>query len=148
MHAENADLVGRPPVGRGWRDWCESRPVVAELEAISRAILFAEETRCALHVVYLVLGEEDLEALGAVAKCAPPLRAAADREQLRAELAAVDLIASDHSPAPPSLKQGDDAFAIWGGISGCQSLLPLVLTEGPARRARDVAGRRAVPRRT
>jgi allantoinase len=25
---------------------------------------------------------------------------------------------------------GDDAFAIWGGISGCQSLLPLVLTEG------------------
>jgi allantoinase len=79
---------------------------------------------------YLVLDDDDLEALGAVAKCAPPLRSSADREDLRAELGSVDLIASDHSPAPPSLKQGDDAFAIWGGISGCQSLLPLVLTEG------------------
>jgi allantoinase len=28
------------------------------------------------------------------------------------------------------MKQGDDAFAIWGGISGCQSLLPLALTVG------------------
>jgi allantoinase len=40
------------------------------------------------------------------------------------------MVASDHSPAPPSLKQGDDFFAIWGGISGCQSLLPALLTEG------------------
>ena len=84
------------------RDYLASRPVVAELEAIARAILLAEETGCALHVVhvstgrgvalvaaarargvdvtcetcphYLVLGADDAERLGAVAKCAPPLR--------------------------------------------------------------------------
>jgi allantoinase len=163
VHAENAaiteELAARA-AGRGWRDYAASRPVEAELEAIGRAILLAEETGCSLHVVhvstgrgvrlvtaarargadvtcetcphYLVLDEDDLEELGAVAKCAPPLRARADRDDLRAELAAgaIDLVASDHSPAPLALKEGGDAFAVWGGISGCQSLLPLAITEG------------------
>jgi len=146
--------------GRGWSDYAASRPVAAELEAIARAIDLAEQSRCSLHIVhvstgrcvrlvmaaralgvdvtcetcphYLVLDEDDLEALGAIAKCAPPLRSRADRDDLRAELAAgsIDFVASDHSPAPPALKEGDDAFAVWGGISGCQSLLALALTEG------------------
>jgi len=154
-----AGLTARA-TGRGWRDYLASRPVEAELEAIARALALADETGCALHVVhvssgrgvrlvaearargvdvtcetcphYLVLGEDDLERLGAVAKCAPPLRARADRDDLRAQLdaGAVDLLASDHSPAPASMKQGDDAFAVWGGISGCQSLLALALTAG------------------
>jgi allantoinase len=38
------------------------------------------------------------------------------------------MVASDHSPAPASMKTGDDFFRIWGGISGCQSLLQLLLT--------------------
>ena len=81
---------------------------------------------------YFVLDEDDLVELGAVAKCAPPLRPRADVDDLRAELAAgsVDLVASDHSPSPPALKEGDDAFAVWGGISGCQSLMSLTLGEG------------------
>jgi allantoinase len=37
------------------------------------------------------------------------------------------MVASDHSPSPPELKQGD-AFSAWGGISGCQSLLALMLS--------------------
>ena len=158
VHAENAQLVSRPPAGRTWRDWVESRPAVAELEAISRAILFAGETGCSLHVVhvstaggvrlvaearargvdvtcetcphYLLFAEEDLERLGAVGKCAPPLRPRTEVDALRAEVASLDLLASDHSPSPASMKEGDDFFAIWGGISGCQSLLPVVLTEG------------------
>lgn len=159
VHAESPALIA-PPTGHGWRDYLASRPVSAELEAIARAIVLAESTGCSLHVVhvstgrgvrlvaaarargidvtcetcphYLVLDEDDLERLGAVAKCAPPLRSRADRDDLRAELAAgsIDFLASDHSPAPASLKGGDDAFAIWGGISGCQSLLALALTEG------------------
>jgi allantoinase len=28
------------------------------------------------------------------------------------------------------MKGGDDAFAAWGGISGCQTMLPLLLSEG------------------
>jgi allantoinase len=157
VHAENAQLVSRRPSRRTWRDWVESRPAVAELEAISRAILFAGETGCSLHVVhvstaggvrlvaearargvdvtcetcphYLLYADEDLERLGAVGKCAPPLRPRAEVDALRAEIASVDLLASDHSPSPAAMKEGDDFFGIWGGISGCQSLLAVVLTE-------------------
>jgi allantoinase len=138
------------------RDYLASRPVVAELEAIGRAIAFAAETGCALHVVhvssgrgvalvaearsrgvdvtcetcphYLVLDAEDAERLGAVAKCAPPLREPAERDGLWG----VDLIATDHSPSPADLKQGDDMFAAWGGIAGAQTLLALVYDAGVA----------------
>jgi allantoinase len=67
-----------------------------------------------------------------VAKCAPPLRSAAEREELWRALVSGDvpMVASDHSPAPAALKTGGDFFRVWGGISGCQSLLPLLLTEG------------------
>jgi len=45
----------------------------------------------------------------------------------------VALVATDHSPAPASMKTGDDAFAIWGGISGAQTLLALMLDGGLRR---------------
>lgn len=153
------------------RDYLDSRPVLAELEAIQRALLLAEEAGCALHIVhvssgrgvalaaaargrgvdvtvetcphYLVLGEEDVELLGAAAKCAPPLRDAATREQLWARLLAgeVQLVASDHSPAPPEMKTGagDNFFAVWGGIAGVQATLPLLLEEGHHRRGLALA---------
>jgi allantoinase len=81
---------------------------------------------------YLVLTEEDAEVLGSVAKCAPPLRPRHERESLWDALAGgtLPMVASDHSPAPWALKSGDDAFDAWGGISGCQTMLPLLLTEG------------------
>jgi allantoinase len=148
----------------GIRDYLASRPIIAELEAIERAILFARETGCALHIVhvssgrgislvaearaqginvscetcthYLVLTEEDVERLGAVAKCAPPLRSAQVQETLWRQLLMgnIPMVTSDHSPAPADMKTGDDFFKIWGGISGCQSLLQLLLTEGYTRR--------------
>ena len=46
VHAENDALTARS-LGPTARDWIASRPVVAELEAISRAILFAERRRAA-----------------------------------------------------------------------------------------------------
>ena len=69
------------------------------------------------------------------AKCSPPIR---EREEVEALWRAllhgdIDLIASDHSPSPPELKQGDDAFAAWGGIAGAQTLLRVLLTEGSLR---------------
>ena len=48
-------------------------------------------------------------------------------------------VASDHSPCPPDMKRGDFTAA-WGGIAGCQTLLPLLLDSG--RLTLD-AGRRA-----
>lgn len=171
VHAENdgitAALAARARAeGRtGVRDYLGSRPVVAELEAIERAIVFAEETGCSLHIVhvssgagvtrvaeakargvdvscetcphYLILTEDDVERLGAVAKCAPPLRRQAEQDALWRHLLAGDLpmVASDHSPAPPEMKTSTDFFAVWGGISGAQSTLPLLLSEGHLRRA-------------
>ena len=162
VHAESPDRL-RAPAGAGWLDWARSRPVEAELEAIGKALALAAETGCSLHVVhvstaagvrlvadarargldatcetcphYLLFCEDDLERLGAAGKCAPPIRAAAARDALWRELVEgrIELVASDPSPGPPELKRGDDAFAVWGGVSGCQSLLPALLTEGPAR---------------
>jgi allantoinase len=67
--------------------------------------------------------------IGALAKCAPPLRNAEEHELLwkRVIDGSVDVIASDHSPAPPSMKTGEDFFAIWGGIAGVQSTLAVLL---------------------
>jgi allantoinase len=85
---------------------------------------------------YLVLTEEDAEALGTVAKCAPPLRPKEDLESLWGHLLEgnVEFVASDHSPCPPGMKASEDMFGAWGGIAGCQSLLNVVLDEGYHRR--------------
>ena len=140
-----------------------SRPVVAELEAIQRATLLAREAGAKLHIVhvssgrgvalaaearaqgtdvsietcphYLFFTEDDVVRLGAVAKCAPPLRAAAEQDALWNQLLAgtVDIVASDHSPAPPEMKTGDFGKA-WGGIAGVQSTLAVMLDRVPLER--------------
>ena len=87
---------------------------------------------------YLALDEDDLARLGPLAKCAPPLRPRALVEDLwRCLLAGqIDCVASDHSPAGPEEKhlQADDIWPSWGGISGVQTTLPVLLTEGVHRR--------------
>jgi allantoinase len=151
VHAENQELVARRTSGGKVRDYLNSRPVLAEVEAIERAALLAREAGAKLHVVhissargiaaalearvrgtdisietcahYLYFTDEDMERIGAVAKCAPPLRPRAERPALEH----VDIVASDHSPAPPKMKQDADFFRIWGGIAGVQSTLAVLL---------------------
>ncbi|HZU04266.1 MAG TPA: allantoinase AllB, partial [Ktedonobacteraceae bacterium] len=166
VHAENDQItsaLARRALeqGRtGVRDYLSSRPIIAELEAIERAILFAQETACSLHIVhvssgrgvrlvaaarargidvscetcphYLVLTEDDVETIGVLAKCAPPLRSQTEQEALWQHLLAgsIPMVASDHSPAPAEMKNTATFFQAWGGISGCQSLMQLLLTEG------------------
>jgi allantoinase len=164
VHAEN-DTITRQLTARavaagrrGVRDYLESRPAIAETEAIARAIELATVTGCPLHIVHvstgrgaalvaeaaargvdvtcevtahhLVLTEEDAERLGAVAKCAPPLRPAAETDALWAALSdgRVSFVVSDHSPATPEERTGDP-FSAWGGIAGGQTTLELLLTE-------------------
>ncbi|MCP8967669.1 allantoinase [Ectobacillus ponti] len=144
------------------RDFVESRPIISEIEAVRRIISYAEATGCKVHVVhassrkvvqviqeakergvditvetcphYLSLTVSDLEEQGGVAKCCPPLRDEQEVEDLWASLqnGEIDVIASDHSPAPPAMKevQNGDFFRAWGGISGAQSTLNILLTEG------------------
>ena len=148
----------------GIRDFLESRPVLAELEAINRATLLAGEAGAKLHIVhissgrgvalaaaarargvdvsietcphYLFFTEEDIERLGSIAKCAPPLREAREQAALWSELlsGSIDIVASDHSPAPPEMKSGDFCKA-WGGIAGVQSTLAVLLDRGYHNRA-------------
>ncbi len=164
VHAESEEMTSaltgaaRAAGKKEVRDYLDSRPVAAELEAIAIAIDLAAETGCRLHIVhvscgsgvasvadarargidvtcetcphYLVLTERDMEQLGAVAKCAPPLRTSDDQRQLREGLHNITTIGSDHSPSPPELKQRDNFFDVWGGVSGCQHLLPLLIEVG------------------
>jgi allantoinase len=78
----------------------------------------------------------DVERLGPVAKCAPPLRSAREQEGLWQHLIAGDLttVGSDHSPCPPDMKWHTDFFKAWGGISGAQHALPILLTEAHLNR--------------
>jgi allantoinase len=55
------------------------------------------------------------------------------------EAGSVDLIASDHSPSPPALKEAASFFDVWGGIAGGQSTLALMLDEGYFERGLPLA---------
>jgi len=92
---------------------------------------------------YLTLTEEDMIQIGPPAKCAPPLRSEAARQGLlrQIEEGKIDTIGSDHSPAPGTMKTDPDFFKVWGGIAGCQHLVPLLFSAGlsPSRIARLTA---------
>jgi allantoinase len=42
----------------------------------------------------------------------------------------IDTVGSDHSPSPPEMKAGKNFFKVWGGISGVQHTLPLLIEGG------------------
>jgi allantoinase len=140
LHSESSPIIERLVTEKkskglcSIRDYIESRPVIAEMEAVNRAILFAKETGCAIHFVhissaksvkliqeakkkglditletcphYLLFNDQDFKSKGAIAKCAPPLRSEKERIQLWEALTngQIDFIASDHSPCPSSMK--------------------------------------------
>jgi allantoinase len=108
---------------------------VQELKAAAErgARLFAETCP---H--YLTFSDADVPD-GAVAfKCAPPIRSVDHREALWTALAGggsatIAMIASDHSPAPPSLKTDRDFVSAWGGIASLELSLSAVWTGASAR---------------
>ena len=163
VHAESEELtrgLAERTTARTARAFLDSRPVVAEIEAIQRALLLAGEAHAKLHIVhvssgrgvamaaearargvdvsietcphYLFFTDDDVERLGAVAKCAPPLRPSVDQQALWDEVLRghVDIVASDHSPTTPAMKEGCDFVSAWGGIAGVQSTLAVLLDRG------------------
>lgn len=87
---------------------------------------------------YLGLCEDDLLALGGVAKCDPPVRPRETVERLWecVKTGKVDMLASDHSPHPFDRKVVDqDNFPHAAeGVTGLQTMLPVILTEGVVKR--------------
>lgn len=115
-------------------DYLETRPIIAEVEAVERALYYAELTGCPLHFVhissalaiekieeakqrgmdvtvetcphYLLYNHDHLKELGSVAKCAPPLREKEEQQKLISLVIdqKFDMISSDHSPCTYDLK--------------------------------------------
>jgi dihydroorotase len=152
VHAENTSIIKAEQkklqaAGRiDWRAHMESRPVASEVEAITRAILFAEEAGGRLHVAHiaaaksvdiiraakqrgvrvttetgphnLVLTDADYERLGPSMFMNPPIRTAADQAALWEGVrdGTIDMISTDHAP-----QTEEDKFAsnsVWASISG------------------------------
>jgi allantoinase len=150
---------------REYGRWLLSRPAEAEVEAVEMMVRLARETKCQVHIVhlssasslpalraaraeglpvtvetcphYLTFCAEEIPDGGTAFKCAPPIRPRADREALWEALRAheIDLIASDHSPCPPDMKEleSGDFRAAWGGIASLQVTLPAVWTAARER---------------
>ena len=154
-----ADPSGDPLL---YQTWLDTRPVASEQAAIDLLIDLARQAGAHVHVVHLsspaalpairtargsgvaiscetcphyLTFEAGRIASGATPfKCAPPIRSARDREGLWQGLTSgdIDLIASDHSPAPAALKRGDFLTA-WGGIASLQLGMSAVWTGAFAR---------------
>ena len=154
--------VGDP---RRYQTWLESRPGEAEAAAIDLLIDLAREFGTHVHIVhlavpaalpamrrarqagvqltvescphYLTFAAEDIPDGATAFKCAPPIRRATDREGLWRGLidGSIDLIATDHSPAPPMMKHFEDGdfLRAWGGIASLQVGLSAVWTAAIAR---------------
>jgi allantoinase len=149
-----------------YRTWLETRPVESEVAAVYLMIRLARESGARIHVVhlstaaplaaiqharesgvaiscetcphYLTFDAERIAEGDTRFKCAPPIRGSSDRESLWRALAAgqIDLVATDHSPAPPALKllEEGDFLRAWGGIASLQLGLAAVWTGASARR--------------
>ena len=87
---------------------------------------------------YLFFDEADFERIGPAAKCAPPIRSRETVEALWECVleGLVDAIGSDHSPCTWEEKAPgmENIWKAWGGISGIQTMLPALLTEGVHKR--------------
>ena len=150
---------------RRYRTWLASRPVAAELAAIDEMLELSARTACRVHIVhlacvegiariaaarargvrvtvetcphYLSLAAEDVPDGATAFKCAPPIRERIHRDGLwqGLERGDIDLVASDHSPSPPTLKRLDsgDFMAAWGGIASLELALSVVWTEARKR---------------
>ncbi|GAB3936490.1 allantoinase AllB [Kribbella albertanoniae] len=139
VHAEDAHSIDHapPPRGASYRDFLNSRPRVAENEAVAQVIDLARRTGCRVHILhvssaevlpliaaakadgvritaetcphYLTFAAEEIPDGATQYKCCPPIRESSNRDLLWEGLRAgtIDLVVSDHSPSTIDLKSLD-----------------------------------------
>lgn len=154
-----------PGSSRSYLSWLASRPRKWEDDAIELMIRLCAEYNCPTHIVhlssssaigsirrakesglpltvetaphYLYFAAESIPDADPLFKCTPPIRDRQNNERLWEALieGVIDFIATDHSPAPPAMKQttGGDLTTAWGGISSLQVSLPVVWTAAKRR---------------
>lgn len=150
-------LAGHPG---SYREYLASRPKQWENDAVALMIGLCRKHNCRTHIVHVssaealtMIGEAKKEGLPLTAetcshyiyfnaenipdnntlyKCAPPIRESENNKLLKEALlnGILDFITSDHSPAPPVIKEigSGDLKKAWGGIAGLQFLLPAAWT--------------------
>jgi allantoinase len=150
---------------RSYQHYLSSRPRAWEDEAIALMIRLCEQYNCQVHIVhlssansiaqiqqakekelpitvetaqhYLYFNAEEIPNAQTAYKCAPPIREKANNEQLWQALqdGIIDFVATDHSPAPPELKDPEpgNLMKAWGGIASLQLALPVLWTAARKR---------------
>jgi allantoinase len=145
-----------------YQNYLSSRPRYWEDGAIALMIRLCEQFNCRTHIVhlsssnsieqitkakkqglpitcetgqhYLYFNAESIPDGRTEYKCAPPIREKENNEKLWQALkdGVIDFVATDHSPAPPEMKQleSGDFMKAWGGISGIQFALSTLWTAG------------------
>jgi allantoinase len=150
---------------RSYTTYLQSRPDEAELLAIRLMLSLCRQYRFRLHIVhlstalalpelraarsdglplsletcphYLHLVAEEIADGTTLCKCAPPIRSRENRDALWLGLkeGVIDLVATDHSPCLPAMKELDEGNfrAAWGGISSLPVALSVMWTEASRR---------------
>lgn len=143
-----------------YRRYLASRPPDWEVAAIGMIIAACRETGCPVHIVHLACADalpliesakaeglpvtvetcphylhfcaEEIPDADTRFKCSPPIRDTYHREALWNALrrGVIDMVASDHSPCPPELKEleSGDFFKAWGGICSLQLGISIINT--------------------
>ncbi|MFJ4220413.1 allantoinase AllB [Curtobacterium luteum] len=137
VHAEDPDRLAAPgALGTGYRAFLESRPPVAEEDAIARVVAGVRETGARAHVLhlsdagalpmlraakaeglpitvetcphYLTLDADHVPDGATEFKCCPPIRDTANQDALWDGVldGTIDLVVTDHSPSTVDLKRG------------------------------------------
>ena len=138
-----------------YQHYLASRPKKWENDAIALMIRMCRKHNCPVHIVhvasaealsqieaakkeglpitaetctqYIFFNAEDIPDANCIYKCAPPIREKANNEQLKRAFVSgvLDFITTDHSPAPPNIKEieSGNLKKAWGGIAGIQFLL-------------------------
>lgn len=150
---------------QSYRNYLSSRPKKWEDEAILLMIRLCGEFNCRVHIVhlssansiepikiakqkglpltvetaqhYLYFSAEEIGDGECLFKCAPPIREKENNDLLWQALkeGIIDFVATDHSPAPPQIKElkTGNFIKAWGGISSLQWALPILWTGAKAR---------------
>ena len=166
-HLGNEEHQNNP---KNYLSYLKSRPKEWENKAIQMMIDLCRETKARVHIVhlssaeaitmidnakkeglpltvetaqhYLTINAEDIPNGETIYKCAPPIRERANNDELWRALKSgiIDFVATDHSPAPPILKEinSGNLFRAWGGIAGLQFSLSSLWTEARKRNCTEI----------
>ena len=172
INAAFAQLEASGADWRKYETYLASRPDQSEIEAIEMLIELCRKYQFRLHIVHLSTAQalpmiaaakreglsitaeacphhlhcvaEEIPDGATLFKCTPPIRSRANRELLWKALedGTIDLIATDHSPCPPSMKrleangpgeEGGRFDQAWGGIASLSTAISVIWTEAQQR---------------